>query len=214
MQAVNTGKHLILASASPRRRELLAACCLDVEVCPADIDETRRAEESPVELVRRLAEEKAHAAYAALDRSLDVPLLAADTIVWDDAGSVLGKPVDKDDARRMLSLLSGATHHVSTGVCLMAPAGGELREVSFVETTDVRFFDLSSDEIAAYVASGEPMDKAGSYGIQGLGRALVRDISGDYANVVGLPVSRVLRELDQLCEGGDFLLSALRGGGA
>lgn len=195
---------MILASASPRRRELLRKAGFDVTVLPADVDETRQPDEPPVHLVERLAQLKAHAtldAQSSLRASSSSPsisaenvLLAADTIVWTDDGEVLGKPADAESACRTLHDLSGRTHHVSTGVCIIA--SGSQR--SFVETTDVTFFPLTDAEISAYVATGEPMDKAGSYGIQGLGRLLVRSISGDYANVVGLPVSRVVRELGQL----------------
>ena len=202
---------MILASASPRRFELLSACGLDVQVRPADIDERRLAGESPSDLVMRLAQGKAHAALANLGGELDDALLAADTIVWDDEGDVLGKPESPADAAKMLRLLSGRTHHVSTGVCLLLPMEAGLAEDAFVETTDVSFWELSEEEIAAYVASGEPMDKAGAYGIQGLGRALVRGISGDYANVVGLPVSRVLRALDRLSGGAGYVAEALSG---
>lgn len=195
---------MILASASPRRRELLCKAGFDVTVLPADVDETRQPDEPPVHLVERLAQLKAHAtldAQSSLRASSSSPsafaediLLAADTIVWTDDGEVLGKPADAESACQTLRDLSGRTHHVSTGVCIIA--SGSQR--SFVETTDVTFFPLTDAEISAYVATGEPMDKAGSYGIQGLGRLLVRSISGDYANVVGLPVSRVVRELGQL----------------
>lgn len=202
---------MILASASPRRRELLAACGLDVRVRPADIDEHRLKGEGPTELVQRLAEGKARAAYEALEEPLDDVLLAADTIVWDEQGDVLGKPADASDAAHMLRLLSGKTHHVSTGVCIIVPGAEGPREASFVETTDVTFCHLSEAEIGAYVASGEPMDKAGAYGIQGLGRMLVSGIRGDYPNVVGLPVNRTLREIDALLGGHTYVTRALGG---
>lgn len=191
---------MILASQSPRRRELLEQAGFDLVVMPADIDETPLDGETPVELVARLATSKAAAARPALVRCpQDGPLVAADTIVWTDEGTPLGKPADEDDAARMLEALSGRTHHVSTGVCLIACLpDGTLAETTFVETTSVTFWDLTDDEIASYVATGEPLDKAGAYGIQGVGRQLVRGISGDYANVVGLPVSRLLRELARL----------------
>lgn len=193
---------MILASASPRRAQLLEGAGIYLHIRPADIDETRLPGESPVELVERLACTKAHAAFANHDDYVrDTSLLGADTIVWTDDGEVLGKPKDPGEACRMLRDLSGRTHHVSTGVCLMIdpwPAEGEPLETSFVETTDVTFYDLTDEQIAAYVATREPMDKAGAYGIQGTGRLLVRRIAGDYYNVVGLPVARVIRELDAL----------------
>ncbi len=202
---------MILASASPRRYELLSECGLDVRVLPADINESRMAGETPVALVRRLAEGKAHAAVCAYDKPLDDALVAADTIVWDDGGDVLGKPAGRDDAARMLRVLSGETHHVSTGVCVMVPTAQGVAESSFVETTDVTFRDLTDAEIDAYVASGEPMDKAGAYGIQGLGRLLVSGIKGDYPNVVGLPVMRTLHEIDRLNGNEALVIGALGG---
>lgn len=190
---------MILASASPRRAELLERAGIYLHIRPADIDETRLEGESPVELVERLARDKAHVAFGTHDDYVrDPSLLGADTIVWTDDGEVLGKPRDPADACRMLRDLSGRTHHVSTGVCIMLdpwPKEGEPIETSFVETTDVTFYDLTDEEIAAYVATTEPLDKAGAYGIQGTGRLLVRRIEGDYYNVVGLPVARVIREL-------------------
>ncbi|MDO4798352.1 MAG: Maf family protein [Coriobacteriales bacterium] len=194
---------MILASASPRRRELLEQAGLVLEICPADIDETRLAHESPTSLVERLAIGKARTAYR--DRGIYAPhkaLLAADTIVWT-GDDVLGKPRDEQDARRMLQELSNRTHHVSTGVCIITQDDqGTPQERSFVETTAVTFLPLSNDQIKAYVASGEPLDKAGAYGIQGGAGAFVSGLSGDYNNVVGLPVDRVMRELDALgiCE--------------
>ncbi|MBQ9004858.1 MAG: septum formation protein Maf [Atopobiaceae bacterium] len=202
---------MILASASPRRRELLRACGLEVTIIPADIDEARLEGESATELVERLATAKARAIARELVPDGKELLVAADTIVWDELGDVLGKPHDEEDARRMLKILSGRTHYVSTGVCVAAFDEGEgWRHASFVETTDVTFFELTDAQVAAYVASGEPMDKAGAYGIQGLGRSLVRGIVGDYPNVVGLPVGRVLRELDRLA-GTDLVTKALGG---
>lgn len=206
---------MILASASPRRAQLLEGVGIYLHIRPADIDETRLPGESPVELVERLAREKAHAAFGDHeDYVRDASLLGADTIVWTDDGEVLGKPRDPADACRMLRDLSGRTHHVSTGVCIMIdpwPEEGEPRETSFVETTDVTFYDLTDEEIAAYVATMEPLDKAGAYGIQGTGRLLVRRIEGDYHNVVGLPVARVVRELARLVppEEGDLMVDLL-----
>lgn len=207
---------MILASQSPRRRELLERAGFELDVRPADIDESRRPHETPVALVERLAREKAEAVRERLSQGpADGLLVAADTIVWagDEA---LGKPADDKDAAAMLRRLSGRTHHVSTGVCaLLVDAGGARRQaVSFVETTDVTFWDLTDAQIEAYVATGEPRDKAGAYGIQGLGGLLVREVRGDYANVVGLPLPHLLRELDHLAEGEkDHVADALRTGG-
>ncbi|MBR2681990.1 MAG: septum formation protein Maf [Atopobiaceae bacterium] len=204
---------MILASASPRRLELLRTCGFTVCVHPANIDESYHEDETPNSLVKRIATEKAHAAARELD-VLDDLLVAADTIVWDDNGDVLGKPRDEADACRMLTLLSGRTHHVTTGVCVMAPTSSRAGEISFAETTHVMFHPLSEDEIAAYVSSGEPMDKAGAYGIQGYGCALVRMIKGDYLNVVGLPVSRLLREINRLGLGESYVKRVLGGNNA
>ncbi len=192
---------MYLASQSPRRRQLLEQAGFSLAIAPADIDETRRAGETPTQLVERLACEKAEATRKSLEGSAteDI-LLAADTIVWTEDGDVLGKPVDEKTARSMLRELSGKTHHVSTGVCLMHldKRAEALGSRSFVETTRVSFFNLTDEQIDAYVASGEPLDKAGAYGIQGRGRLLASGIEGDWANVVGLPVARVVRELETL----------------
>lgn len=195
---------MILASQSPRRRQLLEELGYELELLPADIDEARREGEAPVELVSRLARQKAEASRREAEHAgiedADGLLVAADTIVWDDEGHVLGKPADADDARRMLEELSGRTHHVSTGCCVIALGadGSAEKTESFVETTDVEFWPLTEAQIDAYVASGEPMDKAGAYGIQGKGRVLVRGIRGDYFTVVGLPVSRLARVIEGL----------------
>ena len=195
---------MILASQSPRRRELLAELGYALTILPADIDETPKADESPEELVDRLARCKAEASrrIAAEERLSDADglLVAADTIVWDDDGRVLGKPSDEEGARRMLRALAGQVHHVSTGCCVIALGkdNSAARSASFVVTTDVEFWPLNETQIEAYVATGEPMDKAGAYGIQGKGRLLVRGIRGDYFSVVGLPVSRLAREIEAL----------------
>lgn len=195
---------MILASASPRRRELLEGLGLTLDVQPADIDETRLEGEHPKDLVLRLAHEKAWHVLEHMGIGSDGFLLAADTIVWmgDEA---LGKPEDDEDARKMLLDLSNRTHHVSTGVSLLYRPEHEwaVREASFVETTDVTFHDLTDEQIDAYVRSGECSDKAGAYAIQGTGRLLVAGINGDYANVVGLPVCRVVREMARLSAGND-----------
>lgn len=187
---------MILASASPRRRELLSRAGFDLSIEPANIDETRLPGESPLALVERLATQKAKAAHASHGRlQSGQVLLAADTIVWT-GDDVLGKPADEADARRMLSELSGAAHHVSTGVCLvMETNDGATVMRSFVETTQVTFKELTPEQVDAYVATGEPMDKAGAYGIQGGAGTFVSHLEGDYDNVVGLPVGRIMREL-------------------
>ncbi|MBP3894417.1 MAG: septum formation protein Maf [Atopobiaceae bacterium] len=184
---------MILASASPRRSDLLGRLGFELEIRPADIDESRGDDEHPQDLVRRLAYEKAHCVFGQYGVGADGFLLAADTIVWHN-DRALGKPVDADEAMSMLRELSGRVHHVSTGVSILYQQPGQsLRDETFVETTDVRFYDLSDSQIASYVQGGECVGKAGAYAIQGSGRLLVEGISGDYDNVVGLPVSRVVR---------------------
>ena len=187
---------MILASQSPRRIELIREAGFDVQVIPADIDESARPGEGPFELVERLARAKAEAVSSA-HAAPGETVVAADTIVALD-GELLGKPADEADARRMLRALSGKTHQVATGVCI---AHGECID-SFVDITDVTFYELSDAEIDAYVATGEPMDKAGAYGIQGFGALLIEGIQGDYYNVMGLPVCRlggILRQLGVDC---------------
>jgi septum formation protein len=180
---------LVLASASPRRQELLGSAGISFAVQPADVDETPLAGESPRDCAERLAREKALAVWRV--RSLDI-VLGADTIVVVDE-SILGKPRDADDAARMLRMLSGRPHCVITGVCLVGPGPVEARTAS--ESTLVTMSELSDDEIRAYVATGEPMDKAGAYAIQGMASRWIPRIEGDYSNVVGLPVALVYRML-------------------
>lgn len=206
---------MILASQSPRRRDLLAAVGFELSVAPARIDEARHDGEAPVELVSRLAREKARACRSRLGEApADGLLVAADTVVWTDEATVLGKPADAAGARRMLRALSGRTHHVSTGVSalLLSPAAEQLDARSFVETTDVTFWPLEEAVIDAYVATGEPFDKAGSYAIQGAGRLLVQKVRGDYATVVGLPIARLVRELAGLTGRADLVAHALERG--
>jgi septum formation protein len=184
---------LVLASASPRRQELLRNAGLSFAIEPANIDEKPLPGESPRDCAERLAREKALAAYA--NRPQD-SVLGADTIVVVDE-AILGKPIDSDDAFRMLRMLSGRVHRVITGVCLVKPVvsgqGPVVRVVS--ETTLVTMSEISDDEIRAYVATGEPMDKAGAYAIQGMASRWIPRIEGDYSNVVGLPVALVYRML-------------------
>lgn len=171
---------IILASASPRRAELLRQIGVTFSVQPADVDETPLADEPAEHYVARLARDKA---LAVAQESPEATVLGSDTSVVLE-GVILGKPVDADDAVATLQRLSGACHQVMTAI---AVARGDRCECRVV-TTNVRFRPLSSAEIAAYVASGEPMDKAGSYGIQGLGGIFVSDLQGSYSAVVGLPL--------------------------
>ena len=181
---------LILASASPRRSELLRNAGISFIVEPAHVPEQPLPEEQPLLYAQRLARDKARAIFA---KHFDNVVLGADTIVVADE-HLLEKPRDAQDAARMLRLLSGRAHQVITGVCVIAP-GHERTEA---ELTEVRFSPLSEQEIASYVASGEPMDKAGAYAIQGMASRWVERIDGCYFNVVGLPVPRVYRMLRKL----------------
>ncbi|MGE5644583.1 MAG: Maf family protein [Acidobacteriota bacterium] len=177
---------LILASRSPRRQEILARAGITHVVRPAEVDESIREGEDAGSYVRRLARAKAEA----VDATLEDIVLGADTVVVA-GGEILGKPADREDARRMLGRLAGGWHEVLTGICLRR--GGEVFEDA--ESTRVRFVELTEDEIDEYVASGEPMDKAGAYAIQGLASKFVDRIEGCYFNVVGLPVAMVYRHL-------------------
>ncbi len=179
---------LHLASRSPRRAELLRLIGVDFVLIDVEVDERQLTGEAPAAYVRRVAEDKARAGAVALPS--DAVVLAADTTVCLD-GEILGKPLDADDARRMLARLSGRTHEVLTAVVVGTRAS---RAVEVV-TTRVEFMPLDEVQIAAYVASGEPADKAGAYGIQGLGGALVKRIDGSYGAVVGLPLAETAEML-------------------
>jgi septum formation protein len=205
---------LVLASASPRRQELLRAAGISFTVQPADVDETPQAGEPPKDLAERLAKEKALAVWRIRPQDL---VLGADTVVVVE-NQLLGKPSDAEDAARMLRLLSGREHQVITGVCMVRAAAGDRgsgvggaglgsgsvparnsdgspRVKLGHETTVVAMHAISDDEIRDYVASGEPMDKAGAYAIQGIASRWIPRIVGDYGNVVGLPVALVYRML-------------------
>lgn len=216
---------IILASASPRRRELLTQMGLTFEVIPSKGEEIIT-KQCPSEVVMELAEQKASeiAAQFADARKiveeetesnldvreimeketkvdLDVLVIGADTVVVKD-GQILGKPGDEADAVRMLTLLQGSTHQVYTGVCLIHYSNGQEIRHTFYEATDVEFYPMSEAEIRSYVATKEPMDKAGAYGIQGKCAVYIRGIRGDYNNVVGLPIARLYHELDKIgCAG-------------
>jgi septum formation protein len=184
---------LILASASPRRAEILRDAGMAFSVLSSAVDETLIPGETPQDLVRRLALAKAELVAA---RAVGPAIvIAADTIVALES-AILGKPRTSDDARQMLEKLSGRTHSVVTGVALIRLPDAERRE--FIETTQVHFASVSQDEIAKYLASGEPFDKAGAYAIQGLGGRFIPRIDGCYFNVVGLPLARLCKELAEL----------------
>jgi len=179
---------IILASASPRRAELLRAAGIDFDVRPADIDEAIRPGEAPGDYVSRLAEAKARAVH---ERDGNQTVLAADTAVVVD-GQILAKPMDEADAKRMLRMIGGRTHEVLTAVSIFHP--GEIVDTR-MDTTTVEFAELSDADIEWYVSSGEPMDKAGAYAVQGLASRFVTRVEGSYSNVVGLPIALVYQML-------------------
>lgn len=183
MYRLTPGRSLVLASASPRRREMLARLGLEFRLAPAEIDESLVPGEEAASAAQRLAAAKAAAVAAAPHEAV----LAADTLVVLGE-EIMGKPRGPEEAARMLQRLSGAEHLVLTGYCLRNGSG---REVGLGRSR-VTFRNLSPGEIAAYVASGEPLDKAGAYAVQGLGAALVKGVSGSYTNVVGLPLAAVI----------------------
>jgi len=184
------GPSLVLASASPRRLDILRQLGLEPEVRVADVDETVLAREDPGAHVRRLARAKAERVLAVAPYAL---VLAGDTVVVRD-GTVLGKPRDAQDAVAMLTSLAGRTHDVVSGIAVASAGTGVLDDLT---RTEVRFRPFDRATAERYVATGEPMDKAGAYGIQGLGAALVEEVRGDYYSVVGLPVPALLRLLER-----------------
>ncbi|MBC5742015.1 septum formation protein Maf [Lachnospiraceae bacterium MD308] len=205
----------ILASASPRRKELLKKTGISFEIIPSSIEE-RITKTIPSEIVMELAEQKARAVYESLLSSgsasliADVPesrlcgaedgdltVIGADTIVVY-RGEILGKPADKSEAYDMLSLLSDRTHQVYTGVSLIIRKHGKISVRTFYEKTDVTFYPIHKDDLHIYIESGDPLDKAGAYGIQGDFAIHVKEIKGDYNNVVGLPIGRLYQELQQI----------------
>ena len=205
----------ILASVSPRRKELLKKTGISFEIIPSSIEE-RITKTIPSEIVMELAEQKARAVYESLLSSgsasliADVPesrlcgaedgdltVIGADTIVVY-RGEILGKPADKSEAYDMLSLLSDRTHQVYTGVSLIIRKHGKISVRTFYEKTDVTFYPIHKDDLHIYIESGDPLDKAGAYGIQGDFAIHVKEIRGDYNNVVGLPIGRLYQELQQI----------------
>ncbi|MFJ5758189.1 Maf family protein [Neobacillus sp. NPDC093182] len=183
-------QNLILASSSPRRKELLENLRLTFTISSSEVDESFDPTLSPEDVVMDLAERKAKVIFK---ENPEAFVIGSDTIVVSD-GQVLGKPTDEADARGMLKKLSGKRHDVYTGVSILSPNG----TTRFFERTEVWFWELTDDEINFYVQSGEPLDKAGGYGIQQLGSMLVKKINGDYFAVVGLPSAKTYRELKRL----------------
>lgn len=187
---------VILASASPRRKELLGMIYPSFEIIPSGADENV-AETEPSRVVEELSALKAGDVFETRAGEEDILVIGADTIVAYE-GQILGKPADKQQAFDMLKMLQGKTHRVYTGVTLCTGKAGACRRKTFHVCTEVTFYPLSDARIRAYVESGEPMDKAGAYGIQGQGALLVEKICGDYNNVVGLPVARLYQEISGL----------------
>ena len=180
-------KRFILASASPRRKEILENAGFDFEIIVSDVDENITEDLSPSETVEELAKRKALAVW---EENKDAVVFGCDTVVAVD-GKILGKPRDDDEAFAMIKMLSGKAHTVSTGVCICT----EDKISVFSNTTNVEFYPLSDETIRSYVATGESRDKAGAYGIQGFGSVLIKEIKGDYFSVMGLPVSESSRVL-------------------
>ncbi|MFY4774721.1 Maf family protein [Metabacillus sp. RGM 3146] len=181
---------LILASGSPRRKELLEIIGLPFTIIKSDMEEVVEENASPEETASSLAYQKA---LLIAEQYPDAYIIGADTVVTIE-GKILGKPSNVKEAIQTLSLLSGKTHMVMTGVSICYKG----KNKTFCEKTEVTFWDLSHDEIESYVSTGEPMDKAGSYGIQGKGSLLVKEIKGDYFSVVGLPLAKTYRELKKM----------------
>lgn len=180
-------KHIILASASPRRKEILELADLEFDVMPSDAQEITT-KTAPNEVVMELASIKAKDIYKKSEKQSMI--VGADTVVAYQ-GQILGKPTDEADAKRMLTMLSGQTHEVYTGVCVIEDG----KTKTFYEETKVTFYEISDEQINHYIKTGEPMDKAGSYGIQGKAAVFIKGIEGDYYNVVGFPIARFLQEI-------------------
>jgi len=178
-------KRIILASQSPRRRKIMELLRIEFEYCPADINEIFFPQEKPRDAVRRIAQSKAEQVRELLGSGL---IISADTVVVCN-GEMLGKPSDEQDAHKKLSILKGTKHEVITAVCVLDAESGffEVQD----ETTWVHFRDITDDEIRAYISTGEPMDKAGAYAIQGTGAVFIARIEGCYFNVVGLPIKNL-----------------------
>jgi septum formation protein len=196
---MSPGRKLILASASPRRRQFLADLQINHEVMVSGFEERHIAGETPEQYVLRNSTEKARASIAMispLDRT--AVILGADTVVVSPENHILEKPVDRDDAARMLRMLSGRPHRVVSGFALVDAASGVCLHAEAVETR-VHFRPLGEEEIAGYIASGEPFDKAGGYGVQGKAAVFVERVEGSYTNVVGMPLCEVVEALKRIC---------------
>ena len=182
---------VVLASASPRRKELLAQLKSDFDIEVSAVEEIVT-QSDPAKVVEELSEQKARAVFEQTEG--DVLVIGADTVVALD-NKILGKPADEEDAVRMLQSLQNREHSVYTGVTVYIRQGGQVSGKTFSERTGVKFYPMNDEEIREYVSTKEPMDKAGAYGIQGIGGRFVQEIHGDYNNVVGLPIARLYQEL-------------------
>lgn len=187
-------KNIILASASPRRRELLERAGIPFTVCPSQGEEQITVSD-PAEVVEELSEQKAREVF--LKTEGDILVIGADTVVAVN-GKILGKPKDQEEAKQMLRSIQGDSHEVYTGVTLLDREEGQERQRTFHVMTKVVFYPMSEEEIQRYVDTKEPLDKAGAYGIQGKAGIFVKEIRGDYNNVVGLPVARLYQELKEM----------------
>lgn len=185
----------ILASGSPRRKELLGKLNIDFEILVSDVDETVN-DSNPETIVETLANRKAKAVFDLIEED-NILVIGADTLVFYD-GEPLGKPSDIQEATDMLSMLSGRTHQVLTGVSVIYRIAGKEETVTFHDTTDVTFYDIDRFDIAEYIKTGAPLDKAGAYGIQDDFAKHIKKINGDYNNVVGLPVSKLYQILKNI----------------
>ena len=190
--ALRIDRPVVLASGSPSRKLLLEQAGVEFEVIVSGVDETVPETYTPAQTVETLARRKGEAVLA---QCPDRPIIAADSVVSID-GMILGKPKDDEDAKATLRRLSGRTHQLITGVCLLAEGKTDV----FHQITKVTFYPLTEEEIAEYVSLGESRGRAGSYGIEGIGVVLVQSIEGDYSNIVGLPVAETIRRLNQLLQ--------------
>lgn len=193
----NNIQTLVLASASPRRKELLEQAGYNLIILPADVDETLPDGISPEDAVKYLANKKAEACAKFILKEKpelsDLPIVAADTVVYKD--EIMGKPMDRQDAKRMIQIISGTFHHVATGVAIILPASGK-KDV-FCDATKVYCKDLSDDDVEAYLDTDEPYDKAGAYAIQGIFGKYIERFEGRYDTVVGLPVEPITEVLNR-----------------
>lgn len=199
MENQRKNKTVVLASASPRRTELLRQAGIEHIVMPSECEEVIHSQ-VPQEVVMELAFQKAEDVYKRYDEAHpeeDFLIIGSDTVVAAE-GKILGKPKDETEAFQMISMLQGSVHQVYTGVSILVKNCGKMQEKTFCECSNVNVYEMNEDEIRGYISTGEPMDKAGAYGIQGGFAVYIRGIEGDYNNIVGLPIARVYQELKNM----------------